>query len=287
MKMFGDWYRKEYKAGHNSQGEQSETLLSDTESSDSRQKPQRSTISRCGRTVLFLASLCVAAGLGAWFGSRWHIGADHFCAAYASQYSPIRKDVDITYNVIRFNGSLLKENVYRQDAGPDVDAAWASLGVDYRSVMIPADEAAKSGLLADQVKIADKYGGGFPANVEGLHQLHCLNLLRKSLYYNFDHYHALGEGAFSNSDHILRHHVSHCLDIIRQQLMCTIDTGVLGQVWWNRNWPEAYVDFNTQHKCKNFDAIRQWAEDHQLPKDIPFDFLQPPQEGDTIYEHIP
>ncbi len=43
-----------------------------------------------------------------------------------------------------------------------------------RSVVIPVDEAAKSGLLPDQVKIADKYGGGFPANVEGLHQLHCL-----------------------------------------------------------------------------------------------------------------
>lgn len=40
--------------------------------------------------------------------------------------------------------------------------------------MIPADQAEKSGLLPDQVKISGKYGGGFPANVEGLHQLHCL-----------------------------------------------------------------------------------------------------------------
>ncbi len=80
---------------------------------------------------------------------------------------------------------------------------------------------------------------------------------------------------------------AHCLDIIRQQLMCTVDTGVLGQVWWNPNWPEAYVDFNTRHRCKNFDAVRQWAEDRQLPESVPSDFLQPPQEGDTIYEHIP
>ena len=39
---------------------------------------------------------------------------------------------------------------------------------------VPAEEAAKSNLLPDQVKISDKYGGGFPANVEGLHHLHCL-----------------------------------------------------------------------------------------------------------------
>lgn len=72
---------------------------------------------------------------------------------------------------------------------------------------MPTDLAAKSGLTPDQVQVSEKYGGGFPANVEGLHHLHCLNLLRKSLYYNFDHYHELGEGAFKNDDIILRFHV--------------------------------------------------------------------------------
>ena len=103
------------------------------------------------------------------------------------------KHVDISYNTIRFNGSLLKENIFRQDAGPEVDAAWQSLGIDCkslltpstitriladilldRSIVIPADEAQSSGLRLDQVKINKKYGGGYPANVEGLHQLHCL-----------------------------------------------------------------------------------------------------------------
>jgi hypothetical protein len=58
------------------------------------------------------------------------------------------------------------------------------------------------------VKISEKYGGGFPANVEGLHQLHCLNLLRKGLWFNFEHYQALGKGPFANTDYILRKHVS-------------------------------------------------------------------------------
>ena len=39
-------------------------------------------------------------------------------------------DVDIEYEIVQFNGSLLMENVYRQDAGPEVDAAWEALGVD-------------------------------------------------------------------------------------------------------------------------------------------------------------
>lgn len=148
-------------------------------------------------------------------------------------------------------------------------------------------EAAKSGLKHDQVQINPKYGGGFPANVEGLHHLHCLNLVRQSLFYNIDHYRAQGKGAFVNDDRIVKYHVSHCLDIIRQQLMCTVDTGMLGQIWWDQDYPKAFVDFNTEHKCKNFDAIRQWAEERQIPERVANDFLKPPQEGDTIYPEIP
>jgi hypothetical protein len=44
--------------------------------------------------------------------------------------APILKDVDNSYHTVRFNGSLLKENVFRQEAGPEVDAAWASIGVN-------------------------------------------------------------------------------------------------------------------------------------------------------------
>lgn len=40
------------------------------------------------------------------------------------------KEVSIQYSIQEFNGSLLKENVFRQDAGPNVDAAWESLGVN-------------------------------------------------------------------------------------------------------------------------------------------------------------
>ena len=42
------------------------------------------------------------------------------------------------------------------------------------SIIVPVDQAAQVGLAPDQVKIRKEYGGGFPANVEGLHQLHCL-----------------------------------------------------------------------------------------------------------------
>ena len=122
-------------------------------------------------------------------------------------------------------------------------------------------------------------------NVEGLHHLHCLNLLRKALYFNVDYYRDLGQVEFLNNATIVKLHVTHCLDILRQQLMCTVDTGVLGQVWWDPEEPHAFTDFNTRHVCKNYDEIRAWAEVRQLPLDVPEDFLEPP--SGFVYEDVP
>jgi hypothetical protein len=108
--------------------------------------------------------------------------------------APVVRDVQPNWHTQLFNGSFLHQNVYRQPAGPEVDAAWDALGVNCksalwqqyshgrlvliigpdRSVVIPEDDAERTGLRNDQVKISQEYGGGFPANVEGLHHLHCL-----------------------------------------------------------------------------------------------------------------
>ncbi|CDM30297.1 hypothetical protein DTO013E5_9278 [Penicillium roqueforti] len=274
--------------GDYSRRESGEGLLAEEEGTLWNRKETPTPTCNSFAVCLFqLSALVLVFLVGTLFGFHWRGDLDGLCSRHVSQYSTVMKEVGIQYSLQEFNGSLLKENVFRQDAGPDVDAAWESLGVNYRSIRVPPEDAEKSGLANDQVKINAKYGGGFPANVEGLHHLHCLNLLRQSLYYNYDYYHAKGEGPFTNNDYILRRHVSHCLDIVRQELMCTVDSGVLGQVWIYPENPEPYVDFNTQHRCKNFDAVRRWAEDNQLPQDPPSDFLQPPSEGDRIYIQMP
>jgi hypothetical protein len=166
------------------------------------------------------------------------------------------------------------------------------------------------------VHLSPQYGGGYPANIEGLHHLHCLNLLRQSLYYNYAYYQALGKGAFSNPPPILRFHVSHCLDILRQQLMCAVDVSVLGKVWYTtspaggdsatsgssttgshsgRNLhsvapigspggPLPFPDFNTPHKCRDFEAVRKWAEERQQPEVLPGDYYDPPRVEDVLGE---
>jgi hypothetical protein len=88
-------------------------------------------------------------------------------------------------------------------------------------------------------------------------------------------------------------HTTHCLDILRQVLMCNPDVGVLGQVWWqpgNESHPQAFVDFNTKHRCRDYEAVRAWAEAHQLPPEEEVDmskFYKVPEPGDTILPEIP
>ena len=93
-----------------------------------------------------------------------------------------------------------------------------------RPVLIPDTLATKAGLTSDHVRVKDKYGGGYPVFVEGLHQLHCLvsqtlrmtctetdfgvqNLLRQSVFYSYEYYHSRAAEAFSDPPHVRRWHI--------------------------------------------------------------------------------
>jgi hypothetical protein len=75
--------------------------------------------------------------------------------------------------------------------------------------------------------------------------------------------------------------------------MCNPDVGVLGQVWWQPDAkpdPMPFVDFNTKHRCRDYDAVREWAKAHQLPPEQEVNmsrFYEMPKEGDYIFPEIP
>ncbi|KAG6008702.1 hypothetical protein E4U21_004057 [Claviceps maximensis] len=239
------------------------------------------------KPVSLLVLLLAVSALFFWVGTRAALlerSLDARCAAHTSQWSPLLRDVRARYHTQVFNGSFMKQNIYRQKASPQVDKAWEELGVDYRAGVISYQDGLASGLTPSSVQRAGKYGGGFLVNVEGMHHLHCLNLLRKSLYFNYEHYKKLGQHEFINDEAILQPHITHCLDTVRQVLMCNVDTGVLGQVWTDKTTPVAFPDFNTRHKCKNFNHVREWARKLQRPPsdEMALDYLKPPRPGDVV-----
>lgn len=259
--------------------------------------------------------------------------------------APVTKTVDITYDTLRFNGSLLKENIYRQDGSPEVDAAWAALGVNcvIRPPIMMKDGMADTGIRSKRRDTSRSSNGCRASHGSSQSQRKVRRRLSSQrgrfassalsgMFYmsgcqmevRTDRWHRTSSARLCTTtstitkdlaeEHsktattssgstcvslpalpcspacmLISYFAAHCLDIVRQQLMCSVDIGVLGQVWFQPGdeKPEAYVDFNTQHKCRNFNAVRQWAEERQIPEDVPGDFLEPPKMGDTIYHEIP
>ena len=52
----------------------------------------------------------------------------------------------------------------------------------------------------------------------------------------------------------------HCLDMLRQKIMCDGDVGLITLNWVTVR-KEPWPDFNTKHTCRNFENIQQWAHD--------------------------
>jgi hypothetical protein len=62
-------------------------------------------------------------------------------------------------------------------------------------------------------------------------------------------------------------HVAHCIDSIRQSLMCMSDISVI--MWqWDIHDKISKPVGNVAHICRNFDAIRDWASERRLVEDF-------------------
>jgi len=89
------------------------------------------------------------------------------------------------------------------------------------------------------------------ATLEVFHQMHCLNMLRKSTFKDETQSKKMGV--------TMRNHLDHCIEIIRQVIMCNSDPRLITFHWVKDN-PVAYPDFNTWHQCRDVDATLEWAE---------------------------
>lgn len=97
--------------------------------------------------------------------------------------------------------------------------------------------------------------------VGAFHQLHCLGVLRKHTMTLFQKPEfTIGEATY--------HHTMHCVDILRQALMCNSDSTLIKKV--EGQWPGDGQVF----QCRNFDALTQWTTEHayisapDLPEDV-------------------
>jgi len=96
------------------------------------------------------------------------------------------------------------------------------------------------------------------ATLEFGHQMHCLNVIRKHTYLE---YYDFEKNWLEKDPEFYRIHLDHCIEMLRQLIMCTGDVGLITFDWVEgRDIP--YPDFNTVHKCRDFDSLLEWNHDN-------------------------
>jgi len=178
-------------------------------------------------------------------------------------YSPANVAVEYNKEVTTFNGTFEMDSIYRGKPSPELDAAWSRVGIDVPPTRLTLEELKKIGKTDSPsiVKFHEEDGGGYMASVEVFHQLHCLNLLRKNLHHEY--YYKTDISFTSSKQETFKTHVDHCIEIIRQSLMCSADVGIVTYEWV-RGFKVPYPNFNTKHQCRNFDKILAWAYENSF-----------------------
>ncbi|KAG1820567.1 uncharacterized protein BJ212DRAFT_1038226 [Suillus subaureus] len=172
-------------------------------------------------------------------------------------YSPANEAIE-SKGIVRFNGSWDRREVYRGSPSPDLEAAWDRVTANGRPMGITLEQLLEieEEPAPFMARYPEEYGGNYLAIVEVIHHLHCINIVRRSTWRN--HYMA------EDPDFIRwRIHPDHCVEILRQAIMCPSDVTMVNYDWVE-GLDDPYPNFNIPHQCRDFEKILTWVDDRRV-----------------------
>ncbi|KHN95575.1 uncharacterized protein MAM_06632 [Metarhizium album ARSEF 1941] len=193
------------------------------------------------------------------------------CVAKLNYYSPINEAIQEEYLHVRFNGSLWHDSPYKGPPTAEVEQAWQDL-MAYGTISVTAEDVTRIGHNLTAVQFPPAAGGGYLAVATGTHQIHCLHFVWQDHHMaSFPETQATRQGA----PDLYERHYEHCVDYIRQTLMCNFDPGII-PYYWVRRHNQPTPDGNTRHKCVNWDALQAWLKARAVRMPDGFEWRQPP-----------
>ncbi|KAL3421692.1 hypothetical protein PVAG01_05848 [Phlyctema vagabunda] len=185
--------------------------------------------------------------------------------------SPILNEIDLEVNSKRMEATLLlpqNPSIFRQDPSLEVDIAWKEMW-DSRPVPVSKGQVLAMGKdPAEAVQIPEDWGYGsekYFGRVDVFHQIHCLDALRREVH--FEHYYGKKyPNGYKDTTDFHRLHVSHCIHLLLQNIMCSANTDIYTHIWTD-TLDHAFPDFNIQHQCKSFDKIVEWQSKNAIDED--------------------
>ncbi|KAF4312395.1 hypothetical protein GTA08_BOTSDO11535 [Botryosphaeria dothidea] len=180
----------------------------------------------------------------------------HQFSAYSPALSAVR------YETVTFNNTKGAKTPYF-GAGAEADKAWEHITMHMGDQMVTEADMAELGKPHDRLRVTDNATGetGWRMELAVVHQLHCLNLMRKVTHK--DHYQPLG-GDLAVSEERLTRHLDHCIEALRMKVMCEADVGVILYQEQPADDGKMEPDYEMQHVCRNWDAVREWAVSNKV-----------------------
>jgi len=78
-------------------------------------------------------------------------------------------------------------------------------------------------------------------------------------------------------------HLEHCLDTLRQGIMCKADLTPITMRWGSQQ-PIPHANFSSPHTCANWEAINDWSKERFVEKIFDRGYLKHPVFGDVYTE---
>ncbi|KAK5172793.1 uncharacterized protein LTR77_002913 [Saxophila tyrrhenica] len=88
--------------------------------------------------------------------------------------------------------------------------------------------------------------------VSGFHQLHCLSTIMASY----------ARLRFGKDESEMGFHIAHCFDYLREGILCAGDATLEGNN--TAKYPGVKIPWGTSHRCANWDALREWADERTV-----------------------
>lgn len=202
--------------------------------------------------------------------------------------APIFDRLEIPLVTKKMNATLLEPDplpIYRRPPSPEVDEAWNRLA-NIKPIAISRQDVIQLGRDPSvAAKWPESFGFGSDAyigRIDMFHQIHCLDWLRREA--NFDHYYGKKWPPGTPPSDMHRTHVSHCIHLLLQNLMCNANVDIYTHYWADAQL-NAFPDFSVNHKCRDFDAILKWQEDNSVDVDLFAAIRKPPQYEAKIMSH--
>ncbi|OAA52902.1 hypothetical protein ISF_09180 [Cordyceps fumosorosea ARSEF 2679] len=173
----------------------------------------------------------------------------------SGSHLPLPSREGLVWEERRFPTDIV-DNPFTGEPREELDEAWHKL-LKNDNILVPKDYLDEKSLHSVYTKDGDEG----VASLAVYHSLHCLKKVKRMLFK--EHYHKDKTGdAMAREEK----HVDHCVEYIREALMCQPDLSLVTFRWINNTaqhadksgfWPTNFdVD---AHRCANWEALDSWA----------------------------